>query len=67
MKILSWGDNGEIKAYKETIYTNLVYLITEYISGDNIYNLNKTIHSSGEEGGRYFMKQMIDVLSYLEQ
>lgn len=56
MKILSWGDNGEIKAYKGTIYNNLVYLITEYISGDNVFKLNKTIHSSGEDGGRYFMK-----------
>jgi serine/threonine protein kinase len=54
MKILEWGDNGQIKDNNHE-YGNLVYLVTEYITGDNIFALIKTLHASGEEGGRYFL------------
>jgi serine/threonine protein kinase len=48
-------------------YSNLVYIVTEYVTGDNIFKLIKTLRASGEDGARYIMKEILEVLLYLEQ
>lgn len=67
IKLYDWGDNGKLTDYRGSVYSNLVYIVTEYVTGDNIFKLIKTLRASGEEGARYIMKQMVETLLYLEQ
>jgi serine/threonine protein kinase len=41
--------------------------VTEYVSGDNLFKLIKTLKATGEEGARYILKQIVETLLYLEQ
>jgi len=39
--------------------------LLEYVSGGLLFDVCQTLGGMGEEGGRYFMTQMIDVLKYV--
>jgi len=45
---------------------NLVYIILEYVSGGLLFDLCQTVGGMGEDAGRFFLSQMIDVLSYMQ-
>lgn len=44
---------------------NLVYIMLEYIEGGILFDTVQSCGKMGEEGGIYFMNQLVDVLSYL--
>lgn len=46
---------------------NLVYIILEYVSGGLLFDLCEKAEGLGEDGGRFFFKQMIDVVSYMHK
>lgn len=41
------------------------YLLTEMISGQGMFEVCQQHKAFGEEGARYFMNQLVDVLVYL--
>lgn len=44
---------------------NLVYIILEYVTGGLLFDVCQTLGGMGEEGGKYFLSQMLDVLQYM--
>jgi len=44
---------------------NLVYILLEYVTGGLLFDLCQTVGGMGEEAGRYFLSQMLDVLGYI--
>merc|ERR1711998_658821 len=45
---------------------NLVYILLEYVTGGLLFDLCQTVGGMGEEAGRYFLSQMLDVLGYIQ-
>ena len=44
---------------------NLVYILLEYVAGGLLFDVCQTIGGMGENGGRYFLSQMLEVLTYM--
>jgi len=46
---------------------NLVYIILEYVPGGLFFDLCQAAGGMGEDGGRFFMDQIKDVISYMQE
>ena len=44
-----------------------MYILLEYVPGGLFFDVCQAAGDMGEEGGRYFMDQLADVLSYLSE
>lgn len=65
VNIKGYGSDGHVKKPSGREIKNLVYIYLEYVPGGLLFDLCQTMGGMGEDGGRYFMNQMIDVLSYM--
>jgi len=66
VNILGYGSDGHVKKPSGREIKNLVYIVLEYVPGGLLFDLCQTVGAMGEDGGRYFMKQMIDCLAYMQ-
>ena len=60
--LYDWGDNGTIKMSNGVEATNLLYLITEVVTNGCLFKMVQSIGKCGEDSGRFFMRQMLEVL-----
>ena len=44
----------------------MVYILLEYVSGGLLFDLCQTCGGMGEEYGRFFLNQMIEVVGYMQ-
>ncbi len=65
INIVQYGSDGHVKKPSGRELTNLVFILLEYVSGGLLFDVCQTLGGMGEEGGRYFMTQMLDVLQYV--
>jgi serine/threonine protein kinase len=65
VNILGYGSDGYVKKPSGREIKNLVYIKLEYVTGGLLFDVCQTIGGMGEDSGRYFLSQMIDVLTYL--
>jgi len=65
VNIIGWGSDGTVLKPSGRQINNLVYILLEYITGGLLFDVCQTIGGMGEMGGRYFLSQMLDVLSYM--
>ena len=65
INIVGWGSDGNVKKPSGREINNLVYILLEYVSGGLLFDVCQTIGGMGENGGRYFLSQMLDVLQYM--
>ena len=66
VSILGYGSDGFVKKPSGREIKNLVYIILEYIPGGLLFDLCQTCGGMGEDGGRFFLNQMLDVLDYMQ-
>ena len=66
VNILGYGSEGHVKKPSGREIKNLVYIMLEYIPGGLLFDLCQTLGGMGEDGGRYFLSQMLDTLEYLQ-
>jgi serine/threonine protein kinase len=66
VNIVGYGTDGHVLKPSGREIKNLVYILLEYVSGGLLFDVCQTLGSMGEDGGRYFLSQMIDVLSYMQ-
>lgn len=62
VRTIDSGENG----FTNTGLTNLLYIVMEYIP-NQIFDLIKLSRNVGEEGGRMFLRQMVDCLDYMHE
>lgn len=65
INIVHYGSDGHVRKPSGRELSNLVYILLEYVSGGLLFDVCQTLGGMGEEGGRYFMTQMLDVLQYV--
>jgi serine/threonine protein kinase len=66
VNILGYGSDGQVKKPSGREITNLVYILLEYVTGGLLFDLCQTVGGMGEDDGRYFLTQMIEVLGYMQ-
>lgn len=65
VNIIGYGSDGHVLKPSTREIKNLVYILLEYVTGGLLFDLCQTVGGMGEDAGRYFMSQMVDVLSYI--
>lgn len=65
VSIMGYGSDGYVKKPSGREIKNLVYILLEYIPGGLLFDLCQTCGGMGEDAGRYFLTQMLDVLGYM--
>ena len=65
VKIVGYGDRGHVVKPSGREIKNLVYILLEYVTGGLFFDLCQTCGGMGEEAGRFYMSQMLDVLEYI--
>jgi len=66
VSIQGYGSDGYVKKPSGREIKNLVYILLEYIPGGLLFDLCQTCGGMGEDAGRYFLTQMLDVLGYMQ-
>ena len=65
VNILGYGSDGKVVKPSGRVISNLVYIVLEYVSGGLFFDICQTLGDMGEEAGRFFMKQMLDSLTFM--
>lgn len=65
VKIIEFGDNGHVQKPSGRELKNLVYIVLEYIQGGLLFDICQLVGGLGEDGGRFFFKQMLNSLEYM--
>ena len=65
VNIIGWGSDGTVKKPSGREIKNLVYILLENVTGGLLFDVCQTIGGMGENGGRYFLSQMLDVMEYM--
>lgn len=65
VNILGYGSDGKVVKPSGRVISNLVYIILEYVSGGLFFDICQTLGDMGEEAGRFFMRQMLDSLTFM--
>ena len=66
VNLLSSGKDGRISKASGAMLDNVNYIMMEYVPGGLMFDVIKGISSCGEDGGRFFMRQLLDVLEHLQ-
>jgi MAP/microtubule affinity-regulating kinase len=65
IKIIEYGDNGWVLKPSGRQLNGLVYIVLEFISGGLLFDLCQLLGGLGEDGGRFFFKQMVGAIEYM--
>lgn len=60
-----FGDSGEVVKPSGRQISNLVYIMMEYVPGGLLFDLCQTMGAMGENGGRFFISQLLDAVDYM--
>ena len=55
IKMVDFGDAGQVVKPSGRIISNLVFIIMEYVQGGLLFDLCQTMGTMGEDNGRFFM------------
>jgi len=66
IKLLEFGDSGVITSDSK-IFINQVFIVLEYVEGSLLFDLCKDNGAMGEDVGRYFLRQMIETIEYMNK
>lgn len=65
VKLRGYGTNGVVIRPKGQRCDNLVYIMMDYVEGGLLFDFVKKMGGVGEEAGRDFLAQMLDVLEHM--
>ena len=60
-----FGDIGRVVKPSTRVINNLVYIVMEYIEGGLLFDLCQLMGAMGEDAGRFFAHQILDVLEFM--
>jgi len=66
VKIEGYGADGLVKKPSGREIKKLVYIMLEHVSGGLLFDLCQTIGGMGEDAGRFFLTQLLDVIAYMQ-
>ena len=63
---IAYGSDGVVQKPSGRVIDNLVYIMLEFVAGGLLFDLCQTLGGMGEDAGRYFLKQMLCTLDYIQ-
>ena len=66
IKLVSYGSDGYIVKPSGRRLQDLVYLVMEFVDSHLLFDVCKSNQAMGEDVGRYFAHQMMDVMEYMQ-
>ena len=66
-RFIDYGSDGQIVKPSGRVIPNLIYIILDYVPGGIFYDLCQAAGGVGEQGGRYFLKQLLDAVGYMHR
>ena len=66
VNIVGYGSDGTVLKPSGRKIENLVYILLEYVSGGLLFDLCQTMGGMGEDYGRFFLSQMMEVVGYMQ-
>ena len=60
-----YGDSGEVVKPSGRHINNLVYIMMEFVPAGLLFDLCQTMGAMGENGGRFFVGQLLDAVDYM--
>jgi len=67
IKMKECGQTGKIVKPSGRNIENLTYIMMEYVEGGLFFDFVRTMGAMGEDGGRYFLHQMLDAVEYMHK
>ena len=67
VQIYEYGDQGVIEKPSGRRIENLVYIVLEFVSGGLLFDLCQTVGGLGEDAARFFFKQLLVSVDYMNQ
>lgn len=65
VNMVGYGDSGEVVKPSGRHINNLVYIMMEYVPCGLLFDLCQTMGAMGENGGRFFISQLLDAVDYM--
>ena len=65
IKILEFGDNGWVLKPSGRQLNGLVYIVLELVQGGLLFDICQLVGGLGEDGGRFFFRQLLSSLEYM--
>jgi len=66
VNIIGYGSDGHVLKPSGREIKNLVFIMLEYVTGGLLFDLCQTVGGMGEDSGRFFLSQMLDVIGYMQ-
>ena len=67
IKMKECGQTGKIVKPSGRAIETLTYIMMEYVEGGLFFDFVRTMGSMGEDGGRFFLHQMLDAVEYMHK
>ena len=65
VKLFDYGNSGVICCPTGQVIYKQVFIVMEYIQGGSLWDLTQEMGAMGEEAGRFFLNQMLEILDYM--
>jgi serine/threonine protein kinase len=66
IKLLGWGADGKIVKPSGRVHDKLIYIMLEYVDGGLLFDLCQNLGGLGEDVGRYYLHQLLDVMEHMQ-
>ena len=66
VNIVGYGSDGTVLKPSGRKIENLVFILLEYVAGGLLFDLCQTMGGMGEDYGRFFLGQMMEVVGYMQ-
>lgn len=63
--MIDYGSEGKVVKKSGRVISELVFILFEHVSGGLLYDLCNQVGAMDEDCARYFMNQLVDVISYI--
>ena len=60
-------DQGRVVQPNGKVSENLIFIVMEYVSGGAMFELVEEFGRLGEDGGRFFLHQLIEAVDYMHR
>eukprot|EP00347_Sterkiella_histriomuscorum_P002389 403368348 len=67
IKIVEFGDGGQVLKPSGRVLNGLVFIVLELVQGGLLFDVCQLLGGLGEDGGRYFFKQMLSAIEYMSE
>lgn len=65
VKLYETGSNGSVSKPSGSVVSDLIYILLEYVPQGTLFTLCEQNGAMGEDIGRFFLSQILDILGYM--